>query len=29
LDPAQLTVTLPDGRPMHLVKGGVVPSELL
>jgi len=29
LDPAQLTVTLPDGRPMHLAQGGRVPPELV
>lgn len=29
LDPNRLVVTLPDGRPIHLVKGGKVPTELL
>ena len=29
LDPSQLVVTLPDGRPIHLAKGGKVPTELL
>ncbi len=29
LDPTRLTVTLPDGRPVHLAKGGVVPPELV
>ena len=29
LDPAHLTINLPDGRPIHLAKAGTVPRELL
>ena len=29
LKPNELTVTLPDGRPIHLLQGGNIPPELV